>query len=344
MNSRRIIFIILALLLTAVLVISAVIYSRLFRPSVFPKGEESTLYIPDRASYKQAMDTIEANLDIKSSRTLHWVAEKKKYPVLVKPGKYVISKPMSANDLINMLRGGRQMPVRITFNNIRTLNELAGKIGGQIEADSASIMEFFSNPANYSSDGFSRETVISVFIPDTYEFFWNTSAQKLYVRMLREYNRFWSRERIKKSGELGLTPREVSTLASIVDEEALKNDEKPRIAGVYLNRLRRGMPLQADPTIKFAINDFSVSRILYKHLETDSPYNTYKHAGLPPGPIACPSISGLEAVLNAEKHDYLYFAARPDFSGYHNFARTLSEHNKNARRYQSELNRRRIYR
>lgn len=150
MNSRRIILIILALLLTAVLVISAVIYSRLFRPSVFPKGEESTLYIPDRASYKQAMDTIEANLDIKSSRTLHWVAEKKKYPVLVKPGKYVISKPMSANDLINMLRGGRQMPVRITFNNIRTLNELAGKIGGQIEADSASIMEFFSNPANYS--------------------------------------------------------------------------------------------------------------------------------------------------------------------------------------------------
>lgn len=344
MSRRRLILIAISLVVPAAFFTIVFLYGRLYSPSVFPVGGESVLFIPEGAGYEQAMDTVEANLEIKNLNALKWVAGKKKYPVLVKPGKYVINKALSNNDLINLLRGGRQTPVMITFNNVRTLNELAGKIGGQIEADSAEIMAFFSDPENYSGDGFRPETVISVFIPDTYEFYWNTSARKLYIRMLREYNRYWNRDRIRKSEETGLSPVEVSTLASIVDEEALKNDEKPRIAGVYMNRLRKGMPLQADPTIKFAINNFSVNRILYRHLETDSPYNTYKYAGLPPGPIACPSISGLEAVLNAEKHDYLYFAARPDFSGYHNFARTLSEHNMNARRYQNELNRRRIYR
>ena len=344
MSKRRVILLVLSLVVPAAVLIAVIMYGRLFSPSVFPLGAESVLFIPEGASYEQAMDTVEANLEIKNLRALKWVAVKKKYPVLVKPGKYIINKALSNNDLINILRGGRQTPVKITFNNIRTLNELAGKIGGQIEADSTEIMAFFSDPENYSNDGFRPETVISVFIPDTYEFYWNTSARKLYSRMLKEYNRYWNNERIRKSEDLGLSPVEVSTLASIVDQEALKNDEKPRIAGVYMNRLRRGMPLQADPTIKFAINNFNVNRILYRHLETDSPYNTYKYAGLPPGPIACPSIIGLEAVLNAEKHDYLYFAAKSDFSGYHNFSRTLSEHNMNARRYQNELNRRRIYR
>jgi UPF0755 protein len=162
--------------------------------------------------------------------------------------------------------------------------------------------------------------------------------------MLREYKKFWNSDRISKSEDIGLTPLEVSTLASIIDEEASKHDEKPRIAGVYINRLKRGIPLQADPTIKFAINNFTVNRILYKHLEVDSPYNTYKHAGLPPGPIGCPSVEGIEAVLNAEKHDYIFFAAKADFSGYHNFSRTLSEHNRYANQYQKELNKRRIYR
>jgi UPF0755 protein len=275
---------------------------------------------------------------------LEWVAEKKKYPKLVKPGKYVIDRFLNYNQLINILRGGKQTPVKITFNNVRTLNELAGRIGGQIEADSAEIVSFFSDPENYSKDGFKQEDVISVFIPDTYEFYWNTGAAKLYNRMLREYRKFWNRERLNKCGDIGFTPVEVSTLASIIDEEALKPDEKPRIAGVYLNRLKRGIPLQADPTIKFAINNFTVNRILFKHLETDSPYNTYRHAGLPPGPIGCPSVNGIDAVLNAEKHDYLYFAAKADFSGYHNFSRTLSEHNRYANQYQRELNKRRIYR
>ncbi len=320
------------------------IYSQFFGINVHPKGDKATIYIPEEASYDQAMDSVEANLIIKNTKMLHWVAGKKKYQKLVKPGKYVIDKPLNYNELINILRGGKQTPIRITFSNVRTLNELAGRIGGLIEADSAEIMDFFSDPENYSDDGFKPENVISVFIPDTYEFYWNTRAGKLYNRMLREYRKFWNKERLQKSGEIGLTPVEVITLASIVDEEVLKPDEKPRIAGVYLNRLKRGIPLQADPTIKFAINNFTVNRILFKHLETESPYNTYKHAGLPPGPIGCPSINGIDAVLNAEKHDYIYFAAKSDFSGYHNFSRTLSEHNRYANQYQRELNKRRIYR
>jgi UPF0755 protein len=343
MNKKWLKYIII--LLTFVIVICLyLICNQFFGLNVRPKGDKATIYISDGASYEQVMDSVKANLIIKNNKMLEWVAEKKKYQKLVKPGRYVINRPLNYNGLINILRGGKQTPVKITINNIRTLNELAGKIGGQIEADSAEIIGFFSDPENYIKDGFKKEDVISVFIPDTYEFYWNTGAGKLYNRMLREYRKFWNRERLQKSGEIGLTPAEVSTLASIVDEEALKPDEKPRIAGVYLNRLKRGIPLQADPTIKFAINDFTVNRILFKHLEADSPYNTYKHAGLPPGPIGCPSVNGIDAVLNAEKHDYLYFAAKSDFSGYHNFSRTLSEHNRYANQYQRELNKRRIYR
>lgn len=316
----------------------------LFGVSIHPEGNRSVIHIPDSSSYEQAMDSVLSSLEIKNPDFFRKIAALKHYPLLVKPGRYVIDKGYSCNSLINMLRSGRQSPVKITFNNVRTLNEIAGKIGGQIEADSGSIMEFFSDTANYVNDGFRKENVISVFIPDTYEFYWNTSAKGMYSRMLREYRKFWNKERLGKAKELGITPIEVSILASIIDDEVAKPDEKSRIAGVYLNRLRRGIPLQACPTIKFALNDFTITRVLYKHLIIDSPYNTYKHAGFPPGPIGCPSIEGLDAVLNAEKHDYLYFAAKADFSGYHNFSRTLAEHNRYANQYQRELNRRRIFR
>jgi UPF0755 protein len=343
MNKKRLIYF-FSILLTVVVVCLYLIISLFFSSSVRPGAAKATIYIPEGASYNQAMDSVKANLSVKNIKVLEWVAERKKYPNLVKPGRYIIDKSLTYNELINILRGGKQSPIKITFNNIRTLNELAGRIGGQIEADSAHIIDFFSDTVNYSRDGFKHEDVISIFIPDTYEFYWNTGASKLYSRMLREYRKFWNKERLQKSEDIGLSPVEVSTLASIIDEEALKQDEKPRIAGVYLNRLKRRIPLQADPTIKFAINDFTVNRILFKHLEIDSPYNTYKHAGLPPGPIGCPSVDGIDAVLNAEKHDYLYFAAKSDFSGYHNFSRTLSEHNRYANQYQRELNKRRIFR
>lgn len=318
-------------------------YRLLFGISIRPEGERAIIYIPEGASYDQAMDSVKSDLKIRNHKVLEWVAKKKNYPSLVKPGRYVIDKGLSYNNLINILRSGRQTSVKITFNNIRTLNDLAGKVGGQIEADSSQIISFLSDPENYKNDGFTRENVISVFIPNTYELLWNTGASRLYTRMLKEYRKFWNKDRLKKAEEIKLSPVEVAILASIIDDEVAKPDEKPRIAGVYLNRLKRGIPLQACPTIKFALNDFTITRVLYKHLQTDSPYNTYKHSGFPPGPIGGPTVEGIDAVLNAEKHDYLFFAAKADFSGYHNFSRTLSEHNRYAALYQRELNKKKIF-
>lgn len=321
-----------------------VIYRVVFGFNIRPVGDKASIYIASEASYLQVMDSLKKHLEIGNARMFDYMAKKKKYPESIKSGRYLVDRPMSYNELINTLKSGRQTPVKVTFSNVRTLYELAGKLSMQIDPDSAEIINFLSDQANYSEDGFNAQTIISVFIPDTYELYWNTGPKRLYSRMLQEYNKFWNNSRIEKSREIGLTRTEVSTLASIIDFEAMKSEEKPRIAGVYLNRLRRGIPLQADPTIKFALNDFTINRILYDYLKVDSPYNTYKYKGLPPGPIGCPTIESIDAVLNAEKNDYLYFAARADFSGYHNFSRTLAEHNRNAAQYQRELNRRKIFR
>ncbi|NSW93538.1 MAG: endolytic transglycosylase MltG [Bacteroidales bacterium] len=341
---KRITSIVSAVLVLAVILFLLVFYNLFVRKTISPREEIAEILIPDKADYSQVLDSIKKNLAIKNLRILQWVAVRKNYVSHIRPGRYVLDRSVSYNELINILRGGKQAPVKVTFSNVRTIYDLAGKVGGKISADSAEIALFLSDPENYSKDGFTRENVIAVFIPNTYEFYWNTDAAGFYSRMLKEYHRFWSEERLKKAEQINLSPVEVSTLASIIDDEVAKADEKPRIAGVYLNRLKLGMPLQACPTIRFALNDFTITRVLYKHLETDSPYNTYKYKGLPPGPIGCPSIDGIEAVLNAEDHDYLYFAARPDFSGYHNFSRTLAEHNRNADQYQRELNRRKIFR
>ncbi len=336
---RYIIFSVLILLIICIFII----YRLLYGNGIKPEGDRSVLLIPTGSSWEQVLDSIRSNTTIENQDFLRWVAQKKKYPQLIKPGRYVIEKDLSYIGLINLLRSGRQTPVRVTFNNIRYLHDLSARIGGQIEADSAQIMDFLSDPANYNKDGFTRENVISVFIPNTYEFYWNTDPGELYSRMLKEYNKFWNDERLEKARAEKLTQTEVSILASIIDDEVAKADEKPKIAGVYLNRLRRGIPLQACPTIKFALNDFTITRVLNQHLKFESPYNTYMHRGFPPGPIGCPTIEGIDAVLNAEKHDYLYFAAKADFSGYHNFSRTLSEHNRYADNYQKELDKRRIF-
>jgi UPF0755 protein len=319
-------------------------YSIFFGKAVKVTGGKSVLYIPEGAAIEQVMDSLKSVFDIRNPVLLKWIAVKKNYPARIRPGRYVFEHNLSYNCLVNVLRSGAQSPVKVTFNNIRNIYQLASKVGGQIEADSADLAGFLSNPDNYRNDGFTTETFISVFIPNTYELYWNTSAEDFYERMLKEYDRFWTKERQAKAAEKKLTRVEVAILASIIDDEVLKPEEKPRIAGVYLNRIRLGIPLQACPTIKFALNDFTITRVLNKYLEVDSPYNTYKHRGFPPGPIGCPSIEGIDAVLNAEKHDYLYFAARADFSGYHNFSRTLREHNRYAAEYQKQLDRRRIYR
>jgi len=342
MKKKKILYFLSGLGVVAIAIIS-LIYINLFGVSIRAEENNKVIYIPTGSSYNQVLDTLESNLIIKNLKVLDWVANKKNYPALIKPGRYVIDRNLSYTGLINLLRSGRQSPVRITFNNIRTLNQLAGKIGKQIEADSSQIITFLSDDSNLNSDGFKKEDIIALFIPNTYEFYWNTDAKRLYTRMQKEYRKFWNEERLAKAKEKNLDPLEVAILASIIDDEVAKPDEKPRIAGVYLNRLKRGIPLQACPTIKFALNDFTITRVLNKHLLVDSPYNTYKHNGFPPGPIGCPTIEGIDAVLNAEKHDYLFFAAKADFFGYHNFSRTLSEHNHYAALYQKELNKRKIF-
>ena len=341
MTNRKKYFLALPLLIVIIGIL--LLCGMLLDKGVLIRGERSTLLIPTGANYEQVLDTVYSNLNIRNRSLFELISRKKNFPALVKPGRYVITKNMSYLKLISILRSGRQTPVDVTINSARTISQLAGKIGGVIEADSNQIIEFFNEPSNYAKDGFKRENVISLFLPNTYEFYWNTSPSGFYGRMLKEYRRFWTAERSAKAKANNLTTIEVSVLASIIDAETTNSVEKPKIAGVYLNRLRSGMPLQSDPTIKFALNDFTLRRILNKQLQTDSPYNTYKHSGLPPGPIGCPSVESIEAVLNAEKHDYFYFVAKADNSGSHNFSRTLAEHNKYASEYQKALDKRKIF-
>jgi UPF0755 protein len=238
--------------------------------------------------------------------------------------------------MVNILRAGLQEPVQLTFNNIRTKEELAAHVSSYIDVDSMSIIELF-NPEIVREYGFTPETFPAMFIPNTYEFYWTTTARQFADRMKQEFDRFWDTDRLTKAQSIGLTPVQVATLASIVQEETNVPAEKAKVAGVYINRLTRGMLLQADPTVKFAVGDVTIRRVLNKYLDTDSPYNTYRYPGLPPGPITFPEISSIDAVLNYEKHNYLYFCARPDLSGYNNYARTNAEHDRNAALYHNAL-------
>jgi UPF0755 protein len=268
-----------------------------------------------------------------------FVSKLMNYQEHVKSGRYLIEANSSNFDVIKKLRAGLQKPVKVTFNNARTKRDLSEKISKYLELDSQVLLEALRDEElckEYEKDTF---TIVNFFIPNTYEMYWQSDAKEVIRRMKMEYDKFWSEKRIEKAKNIGLSPDEVSILASIVQAETRWNDEKPRIAGVYLNRLRNGIPLQADPTLVFAHGDFEIKRVLKVHKEIDSPYNTYKNKGLPPGPINIPSIASIDAVLNAEKHDYYFFCAKEDFSGYHNFAKTIREHINNANRYQRALNR-----
>ncbi len=321
------------------------LYHAIYEPNIF-LGERKTthIFIPTGSNFNDVKAILYKNGMIVNTNTFEWLAEKKNYRNHIRPGRYLIREDMGNNELINLLRSGNQDPVRLTFNNIRLKEELAGNIARQIEADSLSIIKLLNDPAVLKKYELTPETAKLLFIPNTYEFFWNTSAEQLLERMHREYNNFWNEERIRKAKEINLTPLQVGTLASIVQAETSRPDEYTKVAGVYINRLKRNMPLQADPTIIYAVGDFSIRRVLNRHLEIDSPYNTYKYAGLPPGPITLPETRVLDGVLNYQQHDYLFFCARDDFSGYHAFARTYSQHLANARRYQNALNQRRIMR
>lgn len=271
-----------------------------------------------------------------------FLAGRNDYANQIRTGRYAVKPQDNMYYVYHRLSKGYQTPINLTIQSVRTTGRLLRTVGRQLMIDSLDIAKLASDSVFCAQMGYNQETLPALFIPNTYEVYWDMSADEFIKRMQKEHNAFWNNERRNKAKEIGFTPEEVATLASIVEEETANNAEKPMIAGLYINRLHQGMMLQADPTVKFGLQDFGLKRILLVHLKSDSPYNTYKHTGLPPGPIRIPSIQGLESVLNYAKHDFIYMCAKEDFSGTHNFAATWPEHQANARRYQKELNRRQI--
>ncbi|MEN8203151.1 MAG: endolytic transglycosylase MltG [Bacteroidota bacterium] len=319
------------------------LYARVYVPNVKLSAGHELFYVPTGSDFEYVIDQLEEQGIIESRKSFRWVAIKKGYDKSVKPGRYKIRNGQSNNELANMLRSGKQDPVMVVFNNVRSLAHVAGKVSHYLEKDSAEFADWFSDPELPAKYGFEASGFTSMFVPETYEFFWTTSPEDFTERMKKEYEKFWSGERDRKAKKLDMSREEVVTLASIVDEETLYDDENSKVAGVYINRLEQGIPLQADPTLKFALGDFTRQRILNGDKKVDSPYNTYMHKGLPPGPISIPSVSAIDGVLDYEDHRFIYFCAKADFSGYHSFARSYSQHKKNAREYQRALNQRRIY-
>lgn len=307
-------------------------------------GELSKQYllIPTGASFEQVMDSLKAGPFIDDEAGFRWLADEMKYKKSVmRAGRYAIQPGWSNRDLIRHLRKGEQAPVNVILNTARLPEDVAGRVAQFLEADSLSFLKTFLDPAVVAELGYTPETLISLFIPNTYQMFWTTGPKGFLERMAKEHDAFWDKEnRRAKAQALGLTPEQVYTLASIVERETNNTSEKPTVAGVYLNRLKVDMPLQADPTCVFATRDFTTRRVTEFHITFNSPYNTYLHKGLPPGPISMASISSIDAVLNPGKHDYLYFCAKPDDSGSHTFAATYAAHLVNAARFQNWLRQR----
>ena len=336
-------------ILVAVVLIGAIagiafsyfVYNAVFVPNTSFENEKAFIYIRSNDDFNAVMDQLEPLLENKN--TFLAVAKRKSYVGNVKSGKYVIKKGMNNNEIVNSLRS-KNTPIRLSFNNQETIERLAGRIADQIEADSLSLLASISDVEFLKSNNFNTSTALAMYVPNSYEFFWDTSAEEFRDRMQKEYQRFWDADRMAKAKEIGLTPLEVVALASIVHKETAKVEERPRVAGVYMNRLKKNMLLQADPTVIYAIKkesgnfDTIIKRVLYKDLELDSPYNTYKYGGIPPGPIAMPDISAVDAVLNYEQNDYLYFVADVEKFGFHKFAKTLSQHNRNKQSYIKWLN------
>jgi len=318
-------------------------YSRVFSPNLIIEGKSSEyIYIKSSDSFEDVLNQLSNRGMLKNRESFIWLSSFMDYQKKVKPGRYKVKDGMTNRELVAILRSGKQEPVRITFQNIRTKQALAGKVGRNLEADSSSIMEILNDNKILERYGLDSPKALSLFLPDTYEFYWNTTASEFVDKFGVSYLEFWNEDRKKQAASIGLSPGEISIIASIVVQESNKSDEWPTIAGVYLNRLRTGMKLQADPTVKFALNDFDLRRIRGNHLQVESPYNTYKYVGLPPGPIYMAGKRSIDAVLNYQSHSYLYFCARSDRSGYHDFAVTFEQHKQNARRYQSSLNARGI--
>ncbi len=340
LKPKKIISILSVVLITGLIVYGFILVRQIF--AVNTKFTENELYVhvPTNANYDEVKNILTDY--VSNLKTFEMVASKMSYPENVKSGRFLLTKGMNSYELVKAMR--INIPVKLSFNNQERLENFAGRVGSQIEADSLSLLTSFRDSIFLAENGFNEKNVLAMFIPNTYEIYWNTSAGKFRDKMIKEYRIFWNKERLAKAEQIGLSPIEVTILASIVHKESVKKDERPRIAGVYLNRLRLGMPLQADPTVIYAIkekqNDFNqvIKRVFFNDLRMTSPYNTYINIGLPPGPIAMPDITALEAVLSPEKNDYIYFCASVDRFGYHEFAATLKEHNINAKKYSNWIN------
>ncbi|MEO2058650.1 MAG: endolytic transglycosylase MltG [Mesonia sp.] len=341
MYIKKIILVISLLGVVALGIFSYFIYDSIFSPNTNFTSATEEVFVETDAEYRDVIQQLRPL--VKDIESFDAIARKKGYANNLKPGRFILKKGMNNNEMINTLRSQNQ-PVSLVFNNQERLEDLAGRIAMQIEADSLSLIETMKDSTFLAENNFKPETALAMYIPNQYQLYWNTSAEIFRNRMLKEYQRFWNEKRKAKAEKIDLTPNEVYTLAAIVQKETAKVDERRRVAGVYMNRYNRGIKLDADPTVIYAVkkknNDFDtvIKRVLYKDLETDSPYNTYKYAGLPPGPIAMPDISAIDAVLNYEDHDYYYFVANPEKPGYHKFAKTLRQHNNNRQAYVRWIN------
>ena len=346
MNFKKVAVIFSVVLISGLIIYGFILYRAIFSSNTKFSDPEIYVHIPTDATYQDVRSIMQPIVE--DIEKLDDVASKKSYPENVKAGRFLLKKGMNSNDIINALR--QNIAVKLAFNNQERLEDFAGRIGFQLEADSLELMKAFTDKKFLEENGFNETNVLTLFIPNSYEFYWNTSAEKFRDRMAKEYRNFWTDERRAKAEKLNLNPIEASILASIVHKESVKTDERPRVAGVYLNRLERGMKLEADPTVIYSVkkqaNDFNrvIKRVLYKDLETDSPYNTYMYEGLPPGPIAMPDISALDAVLNPEEHNYIYFCASVTNFGYHEFAVTAAQHEVNRQKYVAWINKQNIKR
>lgn len=312
-------------------------YQVLFTANFNVDKEAKYLYIPTQANFGQVLDSLDLNKIINEKSSFLFLSKLMNYRERIKPGRYLIEKNMNNLNTIRLLRSGAQTPVRVAIQNIRTKEDLAKKIAEKLEVNENEILKTLSDNDFLSKFDLNENTVISIFIANSYDLYWSVKPESLVKRMLDESNKFWTAERKEKAKNAGLNPVKVIILASIVESETNLNSEKPRVAGVYINRLNANQLLQADPTVKFALKDFAIKRILFGHLTTDSPYNTYKYKGLPPGPICIPSISSVEAVLNFEKHKYYFFCANPDLSGNHDFTETFQEHVNKAQKFRTKM-------
>lgn len=334
---RRIVRIVLLVILIAISVTAIIgygMYKKVMLSNVSLKDHSGDVYISSKDDLNSVILQLKEKNLLKDPDAFVWWAAKRHLDTHLQAGHYLIKNGMSNRDLVNLFGSGRQTPVNVTFNNIRTKTDFAKRIGEQLEPDSLDFMNYFDTTNLFSKLGLTKDNFTTLFIPNTYELYWTSSAENFILRMKKEHDAFWNETRLAKAKQIGLTPEQVYILASIVYSENEKAaDEAPRIAGVYMNRINKNEKLEADPTVKFAIGDFAKKRIYLSDLEIDSPYNTYKYFGLPPGPIHMPPIAYIDAVLNYEHHEYKFMCARGDGSGYHYFAKTLAEHNRNRQLY-----------